>query len=198
MNLFPLNVKLISTERIIEGGRSLGSFNNFNLALHVNDNKEDVLSNRSLLRDYYDLPYDPVWLNQTHSSICLNATGLKSIKEADASFTFESGIVCGILTADCLPVFVSKKDGSMVCIAHAGWRGLASGVIENLLDEFDCMGEDIVIHLGPAISKYSYEIGEEVKNIYLSKNANFERAFLYHNNKLFLDIYDAARVVLES
>ena len=152
MNLFPLNVKLISTERIIEGGRSLGSFNNFNLALHVNDNKEDVLSNRSLLRDYYDLPSDPVWLNQTHSSICLNATGLKSIKEADASFTFESGIVCGILTADCLPVFVSKKDGSMVWIAHAGWRGLVSGVIENLIDEFDCMSEDIVVHLGPAIS----------------------------------------------
>ena len=198
MNLFPKNVKFLSTKRTIEGGCSLGNFNNFNLALHVNDNEEDVISNRSILNDYYDLPSEPVWLNQTHSSICLNAMGLNSNKEADASFTSDSGIVCGILTADCLPVFVSKKDGSMVGIAHAGWRGLASGVIENLLDEFDCMGEDIVIHLGPAISKYSYEIGEEVKNIYLSKNANFERAFLYHNNKLFLDIYDAARVVLES
>ena len=82
MNLFPLNVKLISTERIIEGGRSLGSFNNFNLALHVNDNKEDVLSNRSLLRDYYDLPSDPVWLNQTHSSICLK------YGKAEASYHF--------------------------------------------------------------------------------------------------------------
>ena len=198
MNLFPKNVRFLSTQRSIEGGRSLGNFSNFNLALHVNDNEEDVISNRSILNDYYDLPSEPVWLNQTHSSICLNAMGLNSNKEADASFTSDSGIVCGILTADCLPVFVSKKDGSMVGIAHAGWRGLASGVIENLIDEFDCMGEDIVIHLGPAISKYSYEIGEEVKNIYLSKNANFERAFLYHNNKLFLDIYDAARVVLES
>ena len=198
MNLFPLNVKLISTERIIEGGRSLGSFNNFNLALHVNDKKEDVISNRSLLKNYYDLPSDPVWLNQTHSSICLDATGLKSIKEADASFTCESGIVCGILTADCLPVFVSKKDGSMVGIAHAGWRGLASGVIEKLIDKFDCRGEDIVVHLGPAISMYSFEIGEEVKEIYLNKNARFDRCFSYQNNKLFLDLYDAARVVLES
>ena len=197
MNLFPKNVKFLSTERTIEGGSSLGNFNNFNLAMYVNDNIQDVLANRTILIDYYDLPSEPVWLNQTHSSICLNATGLNSMKEADASFTSDSRIICGILTADCLPVFVSKKDGSMVGIAHAGWRGLATGVIENLIDEFDCMGPDIVIHLGPAISKYSYEIGEEVKDIYLSKNPNFERAFLHHNNKLFLDLYDAARVVLE-
>ena len=86
----------------------------------------------------------------------------------------------------------------MVGIAHAGWRGLASGVIENLIDEFDCMSEDIVVHLGPAISRYSFEIGEEVKAIYLNKNASFERSFSNQNNKLFLDLYDAARVVLES
>ena len=198
MYLFPSNVKIISTQRTIKGGSSLGGFYNFNLALHVNDNEKDVVTNRSILIDYYDLPSDPLWLNQIHSSICLNATELNSIKEADASFTSESGIVCGILTADCLPVFVSKKDGSMVGIAHAGWRGLASGIIENLIDEFDCFGEDIVVHLGPAISKYSFEIGEEVKDIYLSKNPNFERSFSYHNDKLYLDLYDAARVVLES
>jgi copper oxidase (laccase) domain-containing protein len=71
-------------------------------------------------------------------------------------------------------------------------------VIENLIDGFECMGEDIVAHLGPAISKYAFEIGEEVKDIYLKKNASFERSFSYHKNKLFLDLYDAARVVLES
>jgi YfiH family protein len=198
MNLFPKNVKFLSTLRSIEGGRSLGKFSNFNLALHVNDNVEDVITNRLILRDYYDLPSEPVWLNQTHTSICLNATGLNSNKDADASFTSDSGVVCGVLTADCLPVFVSKKDGSMVGIAHAGWRGLVSGVIENLIDAFDCVGEDIVVHLGPAISMYSFEIGEEVKDIYLKKNASFERSFSYHKNKLFLDLYDAARVVLES
>ena len=198
MYLFPSNVKLISTQRTIKGGSSLGGFYNFNLALHVNDNEKDVVTNRSILVDYYDLPSDPAWLNQTHSSICCNATRLNSIKEADASFTNDPGIVCAILTADCLPVFVSKKDGSMVGIAHAGWRGLASGIIENLIDEFDCFGEDIVVHLGPAISKYSFEIGEEVKDIYLSKNPNFERSFSYHNDKLYLDLYDAAKVVLES
>ena len=123
------------------------------------------------MRDYYDLPSDPAWLNQTHSSICCNATGLNSIKEADASFTTDPGIVCAILTADCLPVFVSKKDGSMVGIAHAGWRGLSSGVLENLIDEFDCMSEDIVVHLGPAISRHSFEVGKEVKDIF-SRNTS--------------------------
>ena len=198
MYLFPSNVKLISTQRTIKGGSSLGGFYNFNLALHVNDNEKDVVTNRSILVDYYDLPSDPAWLNQTHSSICCNATGLNSIKEADASFTTDPGIVCAILTADCLPVFVSKKDGSMVGIAHAGWRGLSSGVLENLIDEFDCMSEDIVVHLGHAISRHSFEVGKEVKDIFLSKNPNFERSFSYHNDKLYLDLYDAARVVLES
>ena len=198
MYLFPSNVKLISTQRTIKGGSSLGGFYNFNLALHVNDNEKDVVTNRSILVDYYDLPSDPAWLNQTHSSICCNASGLNEIKEADASFTSDSGIVCAILTADCLPVFVSKKDGSMVGIAHAGWRGLSSGVIENLIDKFDCISEDLVVHLGPAISKYSFEVGKEVKDIYLKRNVSFERSFSYNNNKLFLDLYDAARVVLES
>ena len=198
MSLFPKNVKFISTQRYIEGGKSDGNFESFNLALHVNDKTESVLANRNLLKAYFNLPSAPVWINQTHSSICTDAVVKNSIVEADAIYTSRHGIVCGVLTADCLPVFVSKKDGTMVGIAHAGWRGLLSGVIENLIREFESNGDDLVVHLGPAISKYSYEIGEEVKNIYLSKNANFERAFLYHNNKLFLDIYDAARVVLES
>ena len=197
MNLFPKNVKFLSTERTIKGGSSLGNFNNFNLAKHVNDNSQHVIVNRSILLDYYGLPSEPVWLNQIHSSICLNATLIDSMKEADASFTSDSGIVCGILTADCLPVFVSKKDGSMVGIAHAGWRGLVSGVIENLINAFDCRGEEIVVHLGPAISQYSFEVGEEVKDLYLKKNANFERSFVCKNNMLFLDLYDAARLVLE-
>ena len=197
MNLFPKNVKFLSTERTIQGGSSLGNFNNFNLANHVNDNSQHVIVNRSILLDHYGLPSEPVWLNQIHSSICLNATLIDSIKEADASFTSDSGIVCGILTADCLPVFVSKKDGSMVGIAHAGWRGLVSGVIENLINAFDCRGEEIVVHLGPAISQPSFEVGEEVKDLYLKKNANFERSFVCKNNMLFLDLYDAARLVLE-
>ena len=198
MNLFPKNVNFLSTERYIDGGESLKNFKNFNLALHVNDRKKSVLENRSILKKYYGLPSDPVWINQTHSSICINASSNKRIVKADASFTINPGVVCAILTADCLPVFVSKKDGSMVGIAHAGWKGLISGVIENLIDSFQCDGDDLIVHLGPAISKNNFEVGVEIKDLYLSKNSNFARSFNFYNDKHYLDLYDAAKVILES
>jgi len=197
MEGFPENVKLLSTQRFIDGGRSSGNFENFNLAIHVNDNKENVIANRKILKDRFNLPFEPVWINQTHSSICIDAALTNTVIEADASYSSKSGIVCGIMTADCLPVFVSKKNGSMVGIAHAGWRGLISGVIENLIRSFNTNGDNLSVHLGPAISKKYFEVGEEVKSLYLSKNINFERSFTIKNNKNYLDLYDAAKVILE-
>ena len=197
MEEFPSNVKLLSTQRFINGGRSSNSFKNFNLALHVNDNYANVIANRNTLKNQFNLPSEPIWINQTHSSICIDATSINTIIEADASYTSKVGVVCGIMTADCLPVFVSKIDGTMVGIAHAGWKGLIMGVIENLIRSFNCNGNDLVIHLGPAISVNSFEVGEEVKELYLSKNVNFERSFSFHNHKHYLDLYDAARVILE-
>jgi polyphenol oxidase len=197
MNAFPKNVKILSTERFIEGGNSSGSFENFNLAFHVEDSFEDVKKNRLILRSTHGLPSNPVWINQIHSSKCVNASLLESIVDADASFTRDSGVVCAILTADCLPVFISKRDGSMVGVAHAGWRGLISGVIENLINSFDISGDYLVAHLGPAISMSSFEVGAEIKDIYLSKDTEFERSFSIHNNKHYLNLYDAAKLILE-
>ena len=197
MNYFPANVKLLSTQRFIDGGKSSGKFENFNLALHVNDSRERVLENRKILKVHYDLPAEPVWINQTHSSKCVDASSIKAIVDADASYSSNVGTVCAIMTADCLPVFVSKKDGTMVGIAHAGWRGLVSGVIENLVKSFNSEGENLVVHLGPAISRNSFEVGDEVMSLYLSKNTNFERSFIVRNNKKYLDLYDAAKVILE-
>ena len=198
MNLFPKNVNFLSTERFLDGGKSMGNFENFNLALHVNDKRENVLENRSILKDYYGIPSNPIWINQTHSSNCVDASSIKKIVEADASFTINPGVVCAVLTADCLPVFVCKKDGSMVGIAHAGWKGLISGVIERLIESFQCNGVDLVAHLGPAISKNYFEVGIEIKDLYLSKNSNFARSFSFYRDKHFLDLYDAAKVILES
>jgi polyphenol oxidase len=195
MNLFPKNVRFFSTYRYIEGGQ--GS-ENFNLALNGNDTNERTLENRSILKKHYDLPSDPVWINQTHSSVCINASLNQEMGYADASFTNNSGVVCAILTADCLPVFVSKKDGSMVGIAHAGWKGLISGVIENLIESFNCNGSDLSVHLGPAISKDCFEVGVEIRDLYLLKNINFNRSFSLYRDKYYLDLYDAAKVILES
>ena len=197
MDYFPSNVKVLSTKRVVDGGRSSGSFENFNLALHVNDDYDNVQENRKILSNRFNLPSEPVWINQTHSSTCIDAASIRTSIDADASYSSKVGVVCAIMTADCLPVFVSKKDGKMVGIAHAGWRGLVSGVIENLVNSFNSYGDDLVVHLGPAISKNSFEVGEEVRELYLEKNENFKRSFSIKNNKNYLDLYDAAKVVLE-
>ena len=96
-----------------------------------------------------------------------------------------------------MPVFISRTDGSKVGIAHAGWRGLAACIIENLVKSVDSKGEDLLVHFGPAISMSHFEVGEEIRSLYLSKNNNFERSFLLKNNKLYLDLYDAAKVIFE-
>ena len=197
MDCFPSNVNLLSSQRFIDGGRSTGNFENYNLALHVNDNQDNVEENRRILRDRFDLPSEPSWINQTHSSICIDASLTNTNIEADASYTSRVGVVCAIMTADCLPVFVSKKNGTMVGIAHAGWRGLISGVIENLISAFNSAGDNLVVHLGPAISKDSFEVGDEVMRLFLAKNINFERSFTIKNKSNYLDLYDAAKVILE-
>ena len=198
MNFFPSNIKLISTPRLLESGSSRGNFDNFNLALHVGDEQASVLSNRALLSKHYNLPSAPAWINQTHSKITVDADSISSIVNADASYSKKLGTVCGVLTADCMPVFVSNREGTAVGIAHAGWRGLVDGVIESLIESLDYNGEDLIAHLGPAISQLSFEVGGEVKSQYLSKNKNFENCFAYSNNKYYLDLYEAARVVLKS
>jgi len=198
MNFFPNNIKLLSTPRFLEGGSSKGNFENFNLALHVDDEMDSVLANRDLLLSHYKLPSKPAWINQTHSNLCVDADLLSSIVDADASYSKKPGTICGVLTADCLPVFICNKEGTTVGIAHAGWRGLIDGIIESLIESFKCNGEDLVVHLGPAISQSSFQVGREVKSQYLAKNKNFKNCFTCLNNKYYLDLYGAAKVVLKS
>jgi len=106
-------------------------------------------------------------------------------------------MVCGVLTADCMPVFVCDKRGTVVGIAHAGWRGLAGGVIESLIEEINVEGSELLVHLGPAISQSAYEVGNEVKTQFLDRNSIFERSFIEKNSKHYLDLYDGAKVILE-
>ena len=144
MSVFPDNVKYLSTARIVEGGLSVGNYHNFNLALHVGDEESSVHANRKFLLERYSLPSEPRWIKQTHSDICHRAEKSHSIREADASYTEQKGVVCAVLTADCLPVFVSNRQGSVVGIAHAGWRGIVGGVIESLLKATNANGKDLI------------------------------------------------------
>ena len=195
--MFPDNVKFISTPRFIEGGAGADCFGNFNLALHVGDESSAVSANRKFLEKHYKLPSSPQWINQTHSSVCIRLDSKFSSSEADASYSRTSGVVCGVLTADCMPVFVCDKRGTVVGIAHAGWRGLVGGVIESLIEGMKVEGNELLVHLGPAISQSAYEVGSEVKTQFLDRNSIFERSFIEKNGKYYLDLYDGAKVILE-
>ncbi len=196
MSVFPDNVKCLSTSRIVERGSSAGNYRNFNLALHVGDEESSVNENRKFLLERYSLPAEPRWIKQTHSNICHRAENSHVIAEADASYTNQRGVVCAVLTADCLPVFVSDKQGSVVGVAHAGWRGIAGGVIESLLKATNVNGKDLVAHLGPAISVSAYQVGAEVRDQYIDKNRSFASCFAVCTEKIYLDLYKAAKVVL--
>lgn len=189
----PANIHAATTLRT--GGVSSGNYASFNLARHVSDRHENVASNRRRMKQMLGLPGNPLWLQQVHGKHVVRADRIKAPVRADASFTRKAGVVCAVLTADCLPVLFSTCDGSQIAVAHAGWRGLLSGVIEATLKALDDM--DLLVWLGPAIGPQCFEVGGEVRRAYLHKSAHFASAFRQlSENKWFADIYLLARQTL--
>ena len=165
--LAPKQVHAFCTTR--EGGVSKPPFNSLNLGLNAGDDLEDVLQNRRVLRSR--LPAEPVWLKQIHGTTVSTPASRNALLngpfEADASVTNIPNEVLAILTADCMPVLFSSKNGDVVGAAHAGWRGLSSGVLENTIREMrhlspDLLPKDIVVWMGPAIGPTAFEVGEDV------------------------------------
>lgn len=197
-NNFPKNVKFVTTTRFYnEASRSClieTGYDNFNLALHVGDNPTQVNNNRQLLIDKYNLPSKPNYLEQTHSNICLNTSMDECV--GDAIVTSDKNTVCAILTADCLPIFASNNAGTQVGVAHAGWKGIVRGIIESFIQHFDA--NDVVINLGPAISQANFEVGIEVYEQFVNKDPTLAQAFVAKADKYQLDLYQAARIVLNS
>lgn len=143
-------------------GISLPPYNGFNLAHHVGDDLEAVAANRQELAQWFDGGLSFQWLNQVHGTrVCRIETAAKPY-EADALVTEQKGIACCVLTADCLPVFMAAKDGSEVAVAHAGWRGLVDGVIENTLLSMKTPAANVAAYLGPAIGPCHFEVGVDV------------------------------------
>ena len=143
----PAGVHALVTTRA--GGVSLPPFDSLNLGDHVGDDPAAVALNRQRLRAF--LPAEPCWLKQVHGTTVAQADGLRDAVEADASVAFLPGSVCAVLTADCLPVLFCDRKGSRVAAAHAGWRGLAAGVLESSVAAMRCDPADILAWLGPAI-----------------------------------------------
>jgi YfiH family protein len=159
----PARVRAAMTTR--QGGVSEGSFASFNLAQHVGDDPAAVAENRRRLSAALELPEEPRWLEQVHGT---RVAVLPSRSEgpADAAVAFERGPVCAVLVADCLPVFLASRSGDRVGIAHAGWRGLAAGVVEATVAALGGDPADLVAWLGPSIGRDAFEVGSEVRDAF--------------------------------
>jgi len=193
---FPKNVKLLTTTRFFNtNNRSCliaNGYDNFNLALHVGDNPTKVKNNRELLISKYNLPSEPKYLEQIHSNICLSTDTSECV--GDAIVTDKANQVCLVMTADCLPIFASNASGDKVGVAHAGWKGIVNGVIESFIQEFN--GDDLIVHFGPAISQKNFEVGQDVFSEFINKDKDLAQAFIDSGDKYKLDIYQAARIIL--
>ncbi len=199
----PDNIGAFTTLR--SGGVSLTPYDDgvtgrkgLNLAAHAGDDPDDVQQNRSLLRPL--LPTEPAWLTQVHGTRVVDAANVRNAPEADASISKEKGVVCVTLTADCLPVLFCDAKGTVVAAAHAGWRGLADGILEQTVREMRAAGAaDILAWLGPAIGPKKFEVGDDVRDAFLARAETMQEAFTPMNGrpgKYLADIYLLARKTL--
>ncbi|WP_310446195.1 peptidoglycan editing factor PgeF [Thiobacillus sp.] len=187
----PPHVKSLMTTR--EGGVSGAPWAAFNLGDHVGDNIAHVVANRARLRQ--QLPSEPGWLKQVHSAKVVE-TGA-GVPEADASFTRQAGSVSVVLTADCLPVLFCDRAGSVVAAAHAGWRGLADGVLEATVAAMQVPSDEVLAWMGAAIGPQAFEVGNEVRQAFVAQHPAAAAAFLRHTpGKWLADIYQLARIRL--
>ncbi len=170
----PAGVRAVMTTR--RGGVSVGPYASFNLATHVGDDGRAVAANRHRLRHALGLPAEPAWLEQVHGT-AVTVLGQGHAGQADAAVTFRRGEVCAVLVADCLPVFLAGSAGDRVAVAHAGWRGLAGGVIEATVSALDCEPGSLVAWLGPSIGPDAFEVGGEVREAFLERDAQAAGAF---------------------
>lgn len=186
----PPGVRSLATTR--QGGVSRAPWNSFNLGAHGGDDGQAVAANRALLRR--ELPAEPVWLAQVHGTRCVDAAVAAPATQADASFTRQRGVVCAVLVADCLPVLLCDEQATVVGVAHAGWRGLAAGVIEATVAAMAEPGQRLMAWLGPAIGPQAFEVGDEVRELFVGRDPQAAGAFAATTNGRWLcDIYRLAR-----
>jgi YfiH family protein len=194
----PPHIKAVATTRY--GGVSVGELQGLNLADYVGDEPKSVAVNRDRLMRTLSLPEEPRWLTQVHGPVSVCADQIAGRVEADAAWTASTGIVCAVLTADCLPILLCDRDGRQVAAVHAGWRGLCSGVIELAVERFfaaDIPATNVMAWLGPAIGPASYEVDSMVRNAFIDRMPACAASFIESRpGHWYFDLYAAAREVL--
>lgn len=190
----PPQVKALMTTRL--GGTSRGTYSGLNLGLHCGDDEVDATANRERLFREAQLPAKPIWLRQTHSTIAVLADHYQVGYEADASYTQTSGVVCAVMTADCLPLLITNQTGTEVAAIHAGWTGMADGIIESTIQSLSSQPNELFIWFGAAIGPEAFEVGEEVIERFAQHDPHAEKAFVARPGipgKWLGDLYQLAR-----
>jgi polyphenol oxidase len=178
------------------GGVSEGGFASLNLADHVQDNPQAVAKNRQLLKQQLALPAEPDWLKQTHSIDVIDLDHSAS-REGDAAYCSSPGRIAVVMTADCLPVLFCNTAGSEVAAAHAGWRGLVNGILEQTVAAMNSENGQIMAWLGPAIGPAKFEVGNEVRAQFIEQDAEAASCFSQNRPGHYLaDLYSLARIRL--
>lgn len=172
----PANIKAFATTR--DGGVSQGKYSSLNLGDHVADDPSNVNQNCELLTAKLQLPSAPLWLQQQHTNIVVDANEVSATTIADASYANASNKVCIIMTADCLPVLICNQQGTEVAAIHAGWRSLAANIIQKTIAKFKTPNKQLIAWLGPAISQNNYEVGPEVQQAFTSHHPEDTKAFI--------------------
>ena len=191
----PTRVKSLITTR--NGGLSTGAFASFNLGLRCDDDLQSVQANRQQLAVH--MPQPPRWLHQVHGSNVVDADLLDDEVDADASVARDVGTVCAIMIADCMPVLLCDERGEAVGAAHAGWRGLSSGVIENTVHAMNIRPDRVLAYLGPAIGPAAFEVGDDVRDAFLAHDGAASVAFKrLANGKWLADLFTLGRQRLAS
>lgn len=170
-------VRAVFTTRA--GGASTGAYASFNLGTSTGDVPAAVAANRARLRAL--LPQEPRWLTQVHGARVVEAEAAEDQPQADAAIARTPGTVCAILVADCLPVLFSDRAGTVVAAAHAGWRGLAAGIIDNTIAAMSCSGvaaHDVLAWIGPGIGPDAFQVGDDVHQAYTRDDAGAASAFV--------------------
>ena len=189
----PANVRAFTTTR--NGGFSQGQWAELNLGGSCGDDPNHVKQNRALLQT--PLPCEPHWLRQVHGNRVLAwDDGFDSGLEADAIVSNQTGQVCAVLTADCLPVLFCNKAGTKVAASHAGWRGLAAGVLEATVSAMVSDPDELMAWLGPAIGPQAFEVGRDVYDTFVSLDTENASAFKSHGDRWLADLYELAMLAL--
>ena len=181
----PPSVKTWITTR--SGGVSSAPYASNNLATHVGDDPVAVEKNRQQLLQQLQLQQPPQWLEQVHGTIVVKVPStLAAVPKADGCWTDQPQQPCAVLTADCMPILITNQKGTQVAALHAGWRGLAAGVIAQGVQRFEDPREELLVWLGPSIGQSSYEVGEEVREAFCMQDARAETAFVPSPNGRWL------------